>query len=158
MASPFPSGKVAPASRRVRPQLPRLVDQMRILTWFQFYLTLVALVVAIILGAVLSHRPYLGTDDPFEQQLDRVQELMLVLTGTAILLAVTAALVRRGFAVAFPMVILAEMAVLVEVWLAARAGIVLGVVVALLVILGGWILVDLFRREVRTFLLHSPRR
>jgi hypothetical protein len=160
MAFPSAPEQDARRSRRIRPQLPRLVDQMRILTWFQFHLTLVTLVVAIVLGAVLSGHDlsYTSVDDPVARQLGRVEVLILVLAGTAILLAVAAALVRRGFMVAFPLVILAEVAVLVDVGLAVRTGVILGLVAVLLLILGGWILADLFRREVRTFLIHSPRR
>jgi hypothetical protein len=161
MSLPSEPAQVAPGSRRLRQQLPRLVEQMRILTWFQFHLTLVTLLVAIVIAATLSSRRLANFGvggDPIEQQLERVEVLCLALTGTAILLAVTAALVRRGFAVAFPLVLLAEVAVLVDVALAAGAGIVLRVVVVLLVILGVWILVDLFRREVWTFLLRSSHR
>lgn len=159
-AVPTPPGGAAEGNpRRARPQLPTRVDQMRILTWFQCHLTLVTLVVSIIVAAILSTHDLssVGADDPIERQLDHTAVLILALPATAILLAVTAALVRRGFAIAFPLVILCELAVLVDVGLAFRTGIVLSVVTLLLVVLGGWILSNLFRREVRAFLLRPSR-
>ncbi|WP_203921979.1 hypothetical protein [Rugosimonospora africana] len=151
--------EIAGDSSRTRPELPRRVDQMRILTWFQCHLTLVTLVVSVIVGAIVSGRELssTGADDPVERQLGHIEVLILALPATAILLAITAALVRRGFAVAFPLVILCELAVLVDVGLALRAGVVLSIVTLLLVILGAWIVSNLVRREVWAFLLRSSR-
>ncbi|MCW3845431.1 hypothetical protein ONA70_35750 [Micromonospora yasonensis] len=132
---------------------------MRILIWLQFHLTSVNLVVAVVAGAILSGstsgRSYASASGASGDQLGRLEMLMPARKGTAVLLGLTAALVRRGFLVAFPLVLAAEAVVLVDLGLAARAGIVVGIVAALLVVLGGWILADLFRREVRAFLLRS---
>jgi hypothetical protein len=162
------------ASPRVKRQLPRPVEQIRILTWFQFHLSVVFLIVAIVAAAILSGqggRPFLMYDDSARRGLAAVEPLMLALAGSAVLLATAAFLLRRGWAVALPLVFLAEVAVVVDVWLAVRAGlvasttlgaltilfaIVLGLVSALLVILGGWIVARFFSGEVRTFLLRSP--
>jgi len=59
--------RLAPmASPRVRRQLPRRVQQIRILTWFQFHLSVLILVVAIAAGAILSGsgRSFAPTDAP----------------------------------------------------------------------------------------------
>ncbi len=45
----------------------------------------------------------------------------------------------------------------VDVVLAVRTGVILGIPVAILVGFGAWILVDLFRAEVRTFLFGRRR-
>jgi hypothetical protein len=135
--------------------LPAQVEQTRILTWFQFHLTLVTLLVAIVVGVILSGRKlsYLGADDAAAQQLDRVMTLMLVLAGTAVLLAVAAATMRRGWTVSFPVLILAEIAVLASNVLAARAGAFLGLIAVLLLALGGWIVANMFRAGARAFMM-----
>lgn len=133
---------------------------MRILIWFQFYLTLFTMVVAAVVASILEgHVPSVVTpNDPIEHQAARAVWLVLLLACGAILLAIAAASVRRGFLIAFPIVILAELALLVNLGIAVFVGIVVGITAALLIILGGWIVADLFRGEVRTFLFSRHRR
>jgi hypothetical protein len=83
---------------------------------------------------------------------------MLVLAATAVLLAISAAVLRRGFAVAYPLTVVAELAVLLAFVLAVRAGVVLIVVTVLPILLTVWIAADVSRRDVRAFMLGSARR
>ncbi len=107
---------------------------MRIMTWFQFPMTLLIPLVAILVGAIANaHR---DAPPAADDTVVRVVMPWLALVATAILLGTAAALVRRGFAVAFPLVLLAEAGVAVDIVPAVRTGI---------------------RAEVRTFLLRAGR-
>jgi hypothetical protein len=156
----MPDPSATPSAGRVRLQLPPLVDRVRILTWFQFYLTLVILAVALVVGGIASGstRSVVRTDEASRQYLGRVEVLMLVLAATAVLLAISAAVLRRGFAVAYPLTVVAELAVLLAFVLAVRAGVVLIVVTVLPILLTVWIAADVSRRDVRAFMLGSARR
>ena len=79
--------------------------------------------------------------------------LMLELGATAVLLAVAAETMRRGWAISCPALIHAEIAVLVSNVLAARAGAYLGLIAVLLLALGGWIVANMFRAGDRAFLM-----
>src|SRR5690349_21574948 len=137
---------------KVRPQLPRFVDQMRILLWFQFFLTLV-LFLAVLIGIGTISDAY---DDSFEanQQLqDHLFVLLLLLLGTTLIQALSAGLVRRGWAIVAPLILLSQVAVVVDLFWSLWIGTFGAFGATLLVLLGGWILADLFRGEVRRYLL-----
>ncbi len=154
---------VAATSGKAKLRLPRLVDQLRILLWFQFYLTLILmLAVTIVLGLTNEHDigdPYTGYD-AVEQQESRLFVLLLLLLGTSILLALSAGLLRFGWVLHFPLIVLAELAVVTALGWTLVVGTVFGIGTALLLLFGGWVLVDLFRAEVRAYLLRprSARR
>jgi hypothetical protein len=156
MTIPSVPAQVAGGSRLTRAEPPRLVEQTRILSWLQFYVTLMILLVQIVLVGTLP-RPNVFGDvyDRYEQHINTLQTLILTLLATALLLGTAAALLRRGYILALPLVILAEAAVAVDIWLAARVGILSAALVVLLAILGCWILVNLFRSEVLRFLLRA---
>ncbi len=103
---------------KVRPQLPRFVDQMRILLWFQFLFV-----------------------------------LLLLRLGTTLIQALSAGLVRRGWAIVAPLILLSQVAVVVDLFWSLWIGTFGAFGATLLVLLGGWILADLFRGEVRRYLL-----
>ncbi len=162
------------ASPGVKRQLPRQLEQIRILTWFQFHLSVLSMLVALAAGVLQSgqaDRAFLMTDQSARRGAAAMLLLLLVLGGTAVFLGVAAATASRGWAIAFPLVILAELAVLVDVWLTVRAwlasevlgaltvlfGVLFGVVCVLLIALGGWIAARLLHREVLTFLLRPSR-
>lgn len=152
----FPSGpqQVAGRSRRVRPELPRLVEQTRILTWFQFYVALLILLVQLIVLGTTPEPNGLGDAyDQYQQLTDMLAMLMLTLVATSVLLGTAAAFLRRGFAIALLLAILAEATVAVDIWFAARVGVLSTALVVLLAILGCWITINLFRGEVLRFVL-----
>ena len=163
------------ASPQVKTRRPGAVEQIRILTWFQFHLTVITLIVTIVAGAILSGQgdwAYLMYRDDARRGTDAMLMVMLALLGTLVLLAVTAFGLRRDWAVSLPLVILAEAAVVVDVVLAMWAGLqtrnvlgaltmlfaaALGLLALLLLGLGGWIVARLFRGEVWSYLFRSQR-
>ena len=137
--------------------LPRLVDQLRILLWFQFYLTLInTLAVFGYMAIVDGHRRDSYDDliawELFTQREEQVVAVALIMLGSAIVLAICARLARHRSVVLYPFVIVAELGVLYGLIRAIQAEVYAGIGVALVVLLGGWILTDLFRGEVGAFL------
>src|SRR2546421_10411446 len=105
------------APRRRWATLPRLVDQLRILLWFQFYLTLInTLAVFGYMAVVDGHRHDSYGDqilwDLFTQREEQVLVVALIMLGSAIVLAVCARLARHRTVVLYPVVTVAELAVL----------------------------------------------
>jgi hypothetical protein len=136
---------------QTRAGLPRLVDQVRILMWFQMHLSLIGVLV-VILAAVWVDK----TDQGFNYQVideasrieQRLFQAMVLLVGIAVVLAICAKLLWRGWKWVYLLALVAQagaVAVVIE-------GFLVGVGGALLVLLyaglTGWILVDLFRGEV----------
>ncbi len=147
-----------PAPTPTRPSPPRLVDQTRILLWFQFHLTLVSLLVTMFLAVLVEKHTHGYDADPvLEQRLTRLELLLLLLAATALVLAVAAATVRRGWWIGWPLAVLAEVAVLVDAALSWRAGVIVGLILALLLLLAVWTSVNLCRPELLRQLLR-PRR
>jgi hypothetical protein len=156
---------------RVRPPRPAAVEQIRILTWFQLHLTVITLVVTVIEGAILSGQgdwAFLMYRDDARRGTDIMLMVMALLAGTAILLALTAFALRRGWVIGLPSLILAEIAVAVGVglamWAVFESREVLGALTVLfagllgllslgLLAFGGWIVSRLFRTDVWRFLM-----
>src|SRR5690348_6533203 len=89
-------------SGRSRPSLPRLVDQMRLLLWFQFFLTLVLFLAVLIATASIND---VYGDVANTRLEDRLWTLMLMLLGTTVIQALAAGLLRHGWAVLAPLVL-----------------------------------------------------
>lgn len=147
-------------ARRARPALPRLVDQLRLLLWFQFYVTLLTLVPIMIvagLTANASASTLLTTDSVDQRIVERLSLALVVLAGVAILLAICAGTVRRGWIVLYPLILLTEVAVGGMLVLLLAEGIYSGLYLLLTVAFGVWAVIDLCRGEVRGYLLRRPR-
>jgi hypothetical protein len=156
-----------PTATRRRPELPRLVEQVRVLLWFQMHLTLLALLVTLLVFGI--------THSALEvDQSDAVVQTLLGLTVLAIALGVSSRLVRHRWPPVLLLVVLTEAGV---VWFIVRA-VAGGVVRVLLhrsaaepladmissnllallyVVFTGWTIVNLFRREVWGYLLRLRR-
>lgn len=142
-------------SGRSRPSLPRLVDQMRVLLWFQFFLTLV-LFLAVLIGTASINDVY--GDSGSTRLEDHLWTLMLMLLGTTVIQALAAGLLRHGWAVLAPLVLVSQLAVLADLGWCLYIGTFGAFGACLLVLLGGWILADLFRGEVRRYLFGPKQR
>jgi hypothetical protein len=139
--------------RKPKPELPRLVEQLRILLWFQLHLTLLGLLVLLIwLGTHRRAGLYHGADREFDDQLARG---LLLLAGIAVVLPVCVKLLRPGWFWAYLFILAVEAAVIVVIVGAVTSGLAGTLLALLYAAVTGWILVDLFRREVRAYLLRG---
>jgi hypothetical protein len=75
---------------RSRPELPRLVEQVRILLWLQMHLTLLGLLVVLIVGGIYRNI-HLAHDF-----VDQLLKMAVLLAGIAAALPLCARLLRRG--------------------------------------------------------------
>jgi hypothetical protein len=132
--------------RKPRPELPRLVDQLRLLLWFQLHLTLLGLLVVLLVGGIFS-KNYLARDF-----VDQMLRMALLLVGIAAALSLCTRILRRGWFWAYPVILAVEAAVIFVVVRAVAFGVAGTLLVLLYAALAGWILVDLTRREVRAHL------
>jgi hypothetical protein len=149
-------------ARRVRPPLPRLVEQVRILLWMQMFLSVFGVLVCLLDLREVNRLELLSSGDAY-RRLGRLEErvglVFLGFVAAAILLAVCAPLVRRRW----PPVHLLALAVEVETLvvaitiIVARIGPVTTIFAILYSALAVWILVDLFRGEVLRHLWRSTR-
>ncbi len=118
-------------------QLPRLVDQLRILLWFQMHLSLIGLIVVFVWAYFVDKQRQITFDSALRAQVSRTENRLFLTMGAlilvAVLLAICAKLLWRGWK---------------WVYLAGLDGALL---VLLYAALTGWILVDLFRGEVRAY-------
>jgi hypothetical protein len=148
--------------------LPRLVEQTRALLYIQAYLTVFAVLAAIVWGATLSSRPWPDPSD--SEMVDRLLVASLVLAVTAAVLALACTSFRRGWRVGWPLALVGEVAallvsVVLTSYLVLTEGtllqnVVLGLVIALYAISNLWVPVNLFRPQVLRFFLTnraSPR-
>ncbi len=135
-----------PGVRKPRPERPRLVEQLRILLWFQMHLTLLGLLVVLIVAGTFSN---IRLAHHFVDQLLR---MALLLVGIAVALPLCARLLRRGWFWAYPVILAIEAAVIFVIVQAVAFGLVGTLLVLLYAALTGWILADLCRREVRAYL------
>ena len=135
--------------------LPRLVDQLRALLWFQVFLSLIGLIVTIIIGSIVSKQDLLLLDraaanrrDALERQLFLTMAALIVI---AVLVAVCAKLLWRGWKWVYLLAVLAQAIAVTVVVAAVTSGLVGSLLVLLYAALTGWILVDLFRAEVLAY-------
>jgi O-antigen/teichoic acid export membrane protein len=138
------------ATKRPRPELPRLVEQLRILLWFQMHLTVLALTILMCLVGYFSDiRDYI----PDEVVMLRITAAVGLLVVIAALLATCAGLLRRWrWAAIYVLIVLTEVMAVVAVGLALATGFVISALLLPYVALVSWIVVNLARREVRAYL------
>lgn len=138
------------ATKRPRPELPRLVEQLRILLWFQMHLTVLALTILMCLVGYFSDiRDYI----PDEVVMLRITAAVGLLVVIAALLATCAGLLRRWrWAAIYVLIVLTEVMTVVAVGLALATGFVISALLLPYVALVSWIVVNLARREVRAYL------
>jgi hypothetical protein len=139
--------------RRVRPPLPRLVEQVRILLWMQTFLSVFGLLVCLLDGRDINRLKLLSSGDAYRRlsRLENQVELVILgLATAAILLAVCAPLVRRRWPPVHLFALAVEVGILVLAisLIAARIGPVTTTFMILYAALSVWIVVDLFRGEV----------
>lgn len=154
--APHPSvPPTAAPGRASRRPLPRLVDQMRILLWFQFFVTLVTFLGVLIGTMLITNTQLDATSDEYASTVHlehQLAVLLLAMAGTLILQALSAGLLRFGWVVHFPLIVLAQLAVLAELGYTLWLGNFGALGAALLVLLGIWIMANLIRGEVRRYL------
>jgi hypothetical protein len=158
---------VTSTDKRERPPLPRLVEQMRVLLWLQFFVTLLNTLPLFLFEWILQGREddafrAGGFDNPaywfWSDRADLVGRLALAVLGTAVLLAICAGLTRQGWIVLYPLIIVAEAAVVASlVWLVLDS-VYVGMGVTLALAFGGWALTDLFRGQTRRFIFRRRSR
>jgi hypothetical protein len=145
---------------RVRPPLPRLVEQVRLLLWMQMFLSLIGLLVAIIGAYYVDRRKLMGIGDSYSRLRgleDRIELLLLGFFAVAVLLAVCAPLVRRRWPPVHVLVLAVEVLAVVVIALAVRVGLAATILVIVYAALTAWIVVDLFRGEVLRYLWRLGR-
>jgi hypothetical protein len=143
---------------KVRPALPRLVDQMRLLLWFQFYLTLLSAMPLFIYGWILQGQQddLFGDEVAWEIMGNRASQVLILgmaTVGSGVLAAICAGLVRRRriAALLYPLILVAEALIVFVLAKDVLDGVYLGFGVLLSLVLGGWILADLFRGETLSY-------
>jgi len=151
------------ARATVRPELPRLVEQTRALLYIQAYLTVFAVLAAILWGAALSGQPWPDASD--KKLVDQLLVASLMLAVTAAVLALACTSFRRGWRVGWPLALIGEVAallvsVVLTSYLVLTEGtllqnVVLGLVIAVYAVSNLWVPVNLFRPEVLRFFLRS---
>ena len=133
-------------------ELPRYVEQLRILLWLQMYASLVGILVILVPVGYLSDKGRMP-NDVGDQALVSIGLLALA----ALLLAVVAKVVRRRWWWVYVLIVVVEMfavGVMVQVMLYSPIVSVLGILIY--VALVAWVASNLFRREVVGFLFR-PR-
>jgi hypothetical protein len=152
------------------PELPRLVDQVRILLWFQMYLSLIGVVAVLIWAAIVEKRRlvifedagYSGVTYPAYSRLtdlrDQLLFAMAALVVVAVVLAVCAKLLRRGWKWVYLLILATQAVVVAIIVRGVTSGWTGGLLVLLYAALTGWILADLFRGEVLAFVWRRADR
>jgi cell division protein FtsW (lipid II flippase) len=135
--------------RKPRPELPPLVEQLRVLLWFQTHLTLLGLLIVISFVGYVTNVRHVRIDDEVGNQ---ILVMMGLLVAIAVVLAVCARLVRNRWFWVYPLILVAEAGVVVVIVRAVASGLAGGLLVLLYAALTGWILADLARHEVRAHL------
>lgn len=149
-----------------RPELPRLVEQLRILLWLQLHLTVLGFLAAFLLVGYVSNYSRGGGTLP-RQTEDWLWLTLGLQVVAVVLLAVSAGLLRRGALVAHPLALVAEAVVLVILvrsfaqaflGLVTQTGLFTFLYMPIYAALTGWVVVDLFRGEVLRFLWRHRSR
>ncbi|GAA0903634.1 hypothetical protein GCM10009557_79400 [Virgisporangium ochraceum] len=134
-----------------RPELPRVVDQLRILLWLQTHLTLVGLLVVVVVVGYLTNERGLHLS---EEQNTGFFTALGLLAGTAAVLALCATLMRRRWWWVYVLIAAVEVTAVVAVGYGLTRGhLVTSLGLVLYVALVAWVVVDLVHPEVRTFML-----
>ncbi|MFR9780443.1 hypothetical protein ACL02O_30890 [Micromonospora sp. MS34] len=135
-----------------RPALPPIVEQTRVFLLTQTWLLLVGLLTFLLLLEPMSARGPLDDESTTD---------LAVLLGSLILtppvLALAAKAVRHGWAAGWFLALIAELAVAFLFYAAFDFGLYFGVPVLILGGLGGWVVVNLFRADLRGFFFHRRR-
>ncbi len=135
-----------------KPELPRLVEQVRLLLWLQMYFTLLALLAVLIVFGTMG-----SAMDTTDQ--DRFGLSIVTMIPLAILLAMLGRLVRRRWAWVYLVVVVAELAAIALVVGAVLSGLAFTIVGVIYAALTLWIVADLFRGQVlRYFFTRAPAR
>ncbi len=140
---------------RVRPTVPRLVEQLRLLLWGQAYLSMLGVLVCLIGGYYVNRRKLLSSGDAYNRLRgleDRVGLVLLGLALVAILLAVCAPLMRRRWPPVHVFVLAVEVLAVALIVTAVRIGLAGTILMILYAALTAWIVVDLLRGEVLRYL------
>jgi cell division protein FtsW (lipid II flippase) len=142
-------------------ELPRFVDQLRALLWFQMFLSLIGLIVVIIIASIISKQDLLVLDTAAANRRDALERQLFLTMAALIVIAVfvwiSAKLLWRGWKWVYLLALLAQaLAVTVTVG-AVTSGLAGGLIVLLYAALTGWILVDLFRGEVLAYVWRGRR-
>jgi len=139
--------------------MPRLVEQVRALLWFQYYMTLVALLSVVLFVGLFSSGP-VG-----REMQDWAITAMFQLAILAAALFTASKLWQRGWVWVYVMVVIAELgavAVCVYVFLSWRdapsTGITADIGALVYAGLTLWVLIDLFRGETLRYVFgRTPR-
>jgi hypothetical protein len=121
--------------------LPARINLIRLLTWLQMYLTLINFLIVLVPLGIASNLRGSTPDDEFFV-------LLLALAGTAIVVGIGAALVKRGWAAVHPLLFIGQFAILVDVVLTLHTGLLIGSFSLLTVIGVGWIIYLLCHPDV----------
>jgi hypothetical protein len=132
--------------------LPRLVDQARVLLWFQALLSVVGFAVVLMTAVLIfpNRPPALDVEpDPGLRRLsDLMFQMMMLFVAIAVVAGICATLLWRGWKWVYLLALLAQagaVAVVAEGFLTGLGG---GLAALLYAGLAAWILADLFRGEV----------
>jgi O-antigen ligase len=143
--------------KRTRPELPRLVEQIRALLVFQRYLTVVAILAAFIAAALGENAadqisPYNPEAwDAAHSLPTRLFAVSLGLIPVAIALAVCGKLLWRRWAWVYLLLLIAQAAVVALIVVAVTTGYAAVIPAIIYSVLTVWIIVDMFRPEVLRF-------
>jgi len=143
--------------KRTRPELPRLVEQIRALLVFQRYLTVLAILAALIAAALAENLA--DQTSPFNPRAwdaahripMRLFAVSIGLVPVAIALAVCGKLLWRHWTWVYLLLLLAQAAVVGVIVLAVTTGYAAIIPAILYSVLTVWIIVDLFLPEVLRF-------
>lgn len=132
------------------PALPRYVEQLRIVLWMQTHLTLIGLLIQLIwFGAVVNDSGFY-----IEPEVrGRIMVVLVVLAASAAVLAVCAKLAARRWWWVYLLSVASELNVALNIVRLWETGITVMVLALLNAVLCVWALVNLSRREVRSFML-----
>lgn len=143
--------------KRTRPELPRLVEQIRALLVFQWFLTVVAILAAFTAGALVENAAdQLSPDNPDAWDAahsvpTRLLGVSLGLIPVAIALAVCGRLLWRRWAWVYVLLFIAQVAVVGVIVVAVTTGYAAIIPAIIYSAITVWIIVDMFRPEVLRF-------
>ena len=142
--------------KRIRPELPRLVEQIRALLVFQWFLTVVAILASFVAGALTELQadhlsPYNPNWDAAHSIPFRLLDVTIGLIPVAIALAVCRRLLWRRWAWVYLLLLIAQAAVVGLIVLSVTTGYAAIIPAIIYSAITVWIVVDMFRPEVLRF-------